>query len=160
MVGLAGELTNTLDSINGIVDAHVNVVVPDNGPLLDKSQQNPPTASVLVRYQGNQPPLTEAEVKSLVAKGVEGLTADNVSVVWKRVADKPLPARSYGPLLANEWTVLFALTFGGVTSAGSLALLFVNRRRKLQIHKLQRAIGQGAISPQTGNAPEAAGERL
>ena len=157
MLALAGELTNTLDSINGVVDAHVSVVVPDNSPLLDKSQQNPPTASVLVRYQGSQPPLTEAEIKGLVAKGVEGLTADNVSVVWKRVVDKPLPPRSYGPLLANEWIVLCSLTFAGFTSVGSLMLVFVSRRRKAQIQKLEREIQKAALSRQPENTPEAVG---
>jgi type III secretion protein J len=157
MVGLAGELTNTLNSITGVVDAHVNVVVPDNNPLLDKSEQNPPSASVLVRYQGNQPPLTETEIKNLVARGVEGLALDNVSVVWKRVPDKPLPPRTYGPLLANEWVVLGALTFAGLTSAGALALVFVSRRRKLQIKELEQEIGTPApVKNQAEGAPEAA----
>jgi len=160
MVGLAGELTNTLDSINGVVDARVNVVVPDTNPLLDKSQQNPPTASVLVRYQGNQSPLTEAEVKNLVAKGVEGLTPDNVSVVWKRVADRPLPPRTYGPLLANELVVLGALTLAGLTSVGSLALVFVSRRRRLQIKKLEHKIEKAALTDTAENAPEAVGHNL
>jgi type III secretory pathway lipoprotein EscJ len=110
-----------------------------------------------VRYQGSQPPLTEAEIKGLVAKGVEGLTADNVSVVWKRVVDKPLPPRSYGPLLANEWIVLCSLTFAGFTSVGSLMLVFVSRRRKAQIQKLEREIQKAALSRQPENTPEAVG---
>jgi len=160
LVGLAGQLTNTLESITGVVDAHINLVLPDTDPLLDKSQQNPPTASVLVRYQGKQPPLTEVETKNLVAKGVEGLTPDNVSVVWKRVPDKPLPPRMYGPLLANAWSVLAALTFAGFSSAGSLGLLFVNRRRKSQIKKLQHEIEKAVSADKPKNAPEAIEARL
>jgi type III secretion protein J len=138
MVGLAGELAKTLNSINGVVDAHVNVVLPDNSPLADKSQQTPPSASVLVRFQGSKPPLTEAEIKSLVAKGVEGLAPESVSVVLKRVADTQLPRRAYGPFLADEWIVIGALIFASFSALGSLVLVFVSRNRKLQIQRLKQ----------------------
>jgi type III secretion protein J len=156
-VGLGGELAKTLDSINGVVDAHINVVLPDNNELLDKSQQNPTSASVLVRYQGNQPPVTETEIKSLVAKGVEGLTPENVSVVLKRVPDKALPPHTYGPLLANEWTVLAALTLACVSGIGSLALVFVSRRRKTYIRKLERELGEQNRPERIEDAQQALG---
>src|SRR6185312_12407518 len=109
LTGLSGELTRTLQSMPGVVDARVQVVLPDENPLLDKSEQNPPTASVLLRYRGDRSPLTEAEVKSLVAKGIEGLSPDQVAVVLKKVEEHTLPPRYYGPLLVNEWIVGIAL---------------------------------------------------
>src|SRR5206468_11643220 len=80
LMAFSGELSRTLKSIQGIVDARVQVVLPENSPLLQADQRNPTTASVLVRYRGTQPPLTEEEVKKLVARGVEGLQPDNVGV--------------------------------------------------------------------------------
>jgi type III secretion protein J len=140
LVGLSGELASTLRSIAGVVDAHVNVVLPDDNPLLDKSQQLPATASVLLQYQGNQPPLTDNEVKSLVAKGVQGLSPTEVSVVMKRVSDQQLPRRIYGPLLAQEWILLAALTISAITGLGALVLVFVSQRRQRVIKDLERQL--------------------
>jgi type III secretion protein J len=137
LVGLSGQLARTLRSIAGVVDAHVNVVLPDDNPLLDKSQQLPATASVLLQYQGDQPPLKEDEVKSLVAKGVQGLNPTQVSVVMKRVSDKQLPRRTFGPLLEQEWTVIAALTLSAITGLGALVLVFVSQKRKHVIKQLE-----------------------
>jgi type III secretion protein J len=140
LVGLSGELAETLRSVAGVVDAHVNVVLPDNNPLLDKSQQLPPTASVLLQYQGAQPPLIDDEVKRLVAKGVQGLSPTEVSVVMKRVSDKQLPPRTFGPLLVQEWIVIAALTMCAITGLGALVLVFVSQRRQRLIKNLEREL--------------------
>jgi type III secretion protein J len=145
MVGLSGELTRTLKSLNDVVDAHVQVVLPNNNPLLDKAQQNPPTASVLLTYH-SAPPLGEQDVRNLVAKGIEGLTPDNVSVVMKQVEVKPLPTRTYGPFLASEWIVLAAFSAAGVSSLASLSLAFLSRRRKSVIRRLEKQLAEQASS--------------
>src|SRR5439155_17175819 len=85
LVGLSGEITRTIKTVAGVVNARVHVVLPENSPLVDKSQWSPPTASVLVKYQGAQLPLKEEEIKNLVARGVEGLQPENVAVVFKKV---------------------------------------------------------------------------
>src|SRR5215831_8017600 len=46
LLALSGELTRTLKSVAGVVDARVQVVLPENSPLVDRSQWSPPTASV------------------------------------------------------------------------------------------------------------------
>src|SRR5262249_15598592 len=56
LVGISGEITRTIKSVAGVVDARVHVVLPENSPLIDKSQQTPPTASVLIKYRGNDLP--------------------------------------------------------------------------------------------------------
>ena len=77
--GIDGELTRTLHSLPGVVDARVQVVLPDNSPLVDRSQQPPPTASALIQFHGDELPLKEAEVKDLMAKSVPGLTPTNAA---------------------------------------------------------------------------------
>jgi type III secretion protein J len=81
LVGVSGEINSTLKSVAGVVDARVLVVLPDSSPLLDKSERVPPTASVLIKYRGSQMPLSEDDVKKLVARAVEGLQPENVAVV-------------------------------------------------------------------------------
>jgi type III secretion protein J len=144
LVGLAGELTQTLRSLPGVVDARVHVVIPDNSPLLDKKDQSPPTASVLVRYRGDHPPLKEEEIRAFVAKGVEGLSSDNVSVIQMREEDKPLPPIRLGPLATNEWITMAALALSGITGFSALALMVVSKLRGLKIQRLERMLAQFA----------------
>ena len=144
LVGLAGELTQTLRSLPGVVDARVHVVIPDNSPLLDKKDQSPTTASVLVRYHGDHPPLKEEEIRAFVAKGVQGLSSDNVSVIQMRVEDKPLPSSRLGQWPTNEWITMAALALSGITGFSALALIVVSKQRGLKIQKLERMLAQFA----------------
>ncbi|MBV8865373.1 MAG: hypothetical protein JO210_08255 [Acidobacteriaceae bacterium] len=142
VVGLAGELTRTLRSVPGVVDARVHIVLPDNTALINKQDQNSPTASVLVRYRGEHSPLTDDEIRGLVAKGVEGLTAGNVNVVQKKATERPLPPQMAGPLGPGGWTTALALAFSAVTSAGALSMLVLSKRRGFRIKMLERQLAQ------------------
>jgi type III secretion protein J len=151
VVGLAGELTRTLRSIPGIVDARVHVVLPDNTTLIDKKDQNSTTASVLVRYRGGRSPLTDAEIRGLVAKGVEGLTGENVNVVQMQATEKPLPPQTLGSLGSVEWTTIVALALSGVTGAGAITMLAISKQRGFRIKMLERQLAQ--ISENSGRLP-------
>ncbi|HEX4772157.1 MAG TPA: hypothetical protein VH351_15080 [Bryobacteraceae bacterium] len=142
VVGLAGELTRTLRSLPGVVDARVHVVLPDNSTLIDVKDKPATTASVLVRYRGNRPPLTDDEIRGLVAKGVEGLAAENVDVVQKTSNEKPLPADMFGPLATRDWITMAALGLSAVTSAGALAAIVSSKRRSFRIRLLERQLAQ------------------
>ncbi|MCX6629837.1 MAG: hypothetical protein NTW28_19640, partial [Candidatus Solibacter sp.] len=102
LVGLSGEITRTLKSVDGVVDARVHVVLPDNSPLLDRSQWSATTASVLIKYRGKAIPMDENEVKSLVAKSVQGLIPDQVAVVYKRVPEMKREDRDVAWYVGNQ----------------------------------------------------------
>lgn len=142
VVGVAGELTRTLRSLPGVIDARVHVVLPDNSTLVDQKDKAATTASVLVRYRGDRPPLTDDEVRGLVAKGVEGLVAENVDVVQKRSNEKPLPAAMVGPFGTQEWVTIAALALSAITAAGALTTLLVSKRRGFQIRLLERELAR------------------
>ena len=142
VVGLAGELTRTLRSLPGVVDARVHVVLPDNSTLIDEKDKASTTASVLVRYRGENPPLTDSEIRGLVAKGVEGLAADNVDVVQKRSNEPPLPNDMMGPLATRNWITIAALTLSAITSVGALTTLVASKRRDFRIKLLERQVAQ------------------
>lgn len=145
LVGLSGELTKTLNSVAGIVDSRVQVVLPENSPLLDKSEWAPTTASVLVKYQGASPPLKEEEIKKLVARGVEGLQPENVAVVFNKVLVKP-PA-PYSPFsLGNEQLTAVALVLACVSGLGSLVLTFRLRRQSAKVEQLQKELAKAMSS--------------
>lgn len=140
LVGISGEISRTLKSVAGVVDAHVLVVLPDSSPLLDKSERTPPTASVLIKYRGNEVPLGEDDVKKLVARAVEGLQPENVAVVYKKVVLGPTMTRGIIPLFGNQEFLLAALALLLVSSLGCLALVARNRMHRSKIEKLEQQL--------------------
>lgn len=140
LVGLSGEIAKTLKSVPNVVDARVHIVIPENSPLLDRAQWSPTTASVLLKFQGSQPPLKADEVKLLVAKGVEGLQPDNVGVVYHRIEPKRDPPRDVGWYLGNQELLLIAVAVAMLTSFGSLILAWRGRQQRQQIEHLHRQL--------------------
>jgi flagellar M-ring protein FliF len=76
-----GELARTISQLDPIESARVMIVMPENRLLIDN--QRKPTASVFVRVKGNAqlPAAAVNSIRFLVANSVEGLQANNVSVV-------------------------------------------------------------------------------
>ena len=77
---VADELEQTIESINGVSSAVVNVVIPQESLFASSSDQ--PSASVLVSLEAGIT-LTAEQVEAivhLVASSIEGLTPDNVTV--------------------------------------------------------------------------------
>ncbi|MCI0542017.1 MAG: flagellar M-ring protein FliF [Verrucomicrobiales bacterium] len=76
-----GELARTIGQVDSVENARVMIVMPENRLFLDNQKR--PTASVFVRVRGNAalPAQTVNAIRFLVANSVEGLTANNVSVV-------------------------------------------------------------------------------
>jgi type III secretion protein J len=150
LVGLSGELTRTLNSVAGIVDSRVQVVLPENSPLLDKSEWSPTTASVLVKYQGASPPLKEEEIKKLVSTGVEGLKPENVGVVFNRVVAKPAPP--FDPLSWGiEQLTGVSLLLACILGIGSLVLTFRLRTQTARVEQLKKELARVTASgSQTG----------
>lgn len=89
------ETSHTVSEIDGVLDARVQIVLPDNDPLLRNAP--PASASVFVRYRpGSSVPELVPQIKMLVAGGVAGLSYDRVSVVlvpaaMTEIAPQPMP---------------------------------------------------------------------
>lgn len=154
IVGLSGEMARTLKSVAGVVDARVHVVLPENSPLVDKSQWSLTTTSVLLKYQGDQVPLREDEIRNLVARGIEGLQPENVAVVFKKVESKAVPRRNPRWYLGSQGVVLASLGLLVLSTAGSLLLLARGRQQRSKIQSLTRQIQslttRAAIGAETG----------
>jgi type III secretion protein J len=91
----AQELRKTLLKIDGVVDAQVNLVLPEKPRVkLANQEVEQPRASVLVTYragEGSDPPVPVAEVERLMVGGVERLTAERVEVVMTEAGGTARP---------------------------------------------------------------------
>jgi flagellar M-ring protein FliF len=81
---LEGELTKTIEGLQGITSARIHLVLPK--PSIFRKLASEPTASVVLGLGGGTR-LSEHQIsgiQSLVAGSVEGLTADKVTVIDQR----------------------------------------------------------------------------
>ena len=115
--GVSQELSATLAEIDGVISTRVHIVLPNNDPLA--TDVKPSSASVFVKYrpQANLAALTPV-IKTLVARSVEGLSYDNVSVALvpgTLVAPAPPPDKGLGAgWIAGGVALLLLAAAGGV----------------------------------------------
>lgn len=88
--GLSQELSQTISTFDGVLHARVHLSIPDrSGPGQRSAGQ--PSASVLVRHRpGYNLAAMSGPIRLLVARSVDGLTPDRVSVIT--VASDPRQA--------------------------------------------------------------------
>jgi type III secretion protein J len=127
---VCGELSKTIEAINGVVDARVHVVLPESD-VLKQELQGPtvPKAAVLIKYKVNRDgnmPYKPDDIKQLVANSVEALKPEDVTVVSSQVFGDKSPELIYvGPLKMTQdsrpylygalgFLVLILLLFGGI----------------------------------------------
>ncbi|MGM0555376.1 MAG: hypothetical protein ACQEVA_03260 [Myxococcota bacterium] len=143
----AQELTRSLLKIDGVVDAQVNLVLPEKPRVqLESTKIEPPRASVLLKYkvESGEPPVSRESISRLVSGGVEGLEQERVDVIFTRADRSAVPlaeskVSSIGPIaVAPESKSAFQILIGlmGVSIVGLCgALVYMVLRMK----RMQRA---------------------
>ena len=141
----AQELRQTLLAVDGVVDAHVNLVVPPRARLGLRGSAEPPKprASVLIksrRRNDDTSPIAPTDIQRLVAGAVESLAADDVIVVISPVDTiGPAPelrVSSVGPVSVAEGNKLTLQLFVALlmlvilAQAGALGFIIVKFRSK------------------------------
>lgn len=76
---LEGELARTIQTLKGVKAARVHIVMPDPGSF--RREQQPATASVVVRTEPPNDPSPAQAIRQLVATAIPGMKADKVTVL-------------------------------------------------------------------------------
>ncbi|MBD1545689.1 flagellar basal-body MS-ring/collar protein FliF [Roseibium aggregatum] len=76
---LEGELARTIQLMQGVRAARVHIVLPEKGSF--RRDQQPPSASVVIRSEKSDDIRTADAIRHLVAAGVPGMTPDKVTVL-------------------------------------------------------------------------------
>ena len=101
---IQGELARTIGQLDEVEAARVMIVLPENRLLVDNHKR--PTASVFVRTRGQAPlpPSSVNSIRFLVANAVEGLQANQVTVVDNRgnVLSESSESDSLGGLSSSQ----------------------------------------------------------
>ncbi|MHB8872737.1 MAG: flagellar M-ring protein FliF [Myxococcaceae bacterium] len=145
VLGLSGDLAQTLETVDGVTSARVHLVLPPT-PRPGQSAQ-PAKASAFLRVrpgaiervnQGRE------ELRALVAGSVEGLSIDNVTLVVNEVSTAvPTPKAEPSPLIR-----LRMLVFGLGLAVTVLSVLMV-----LLTVRLRQVRTQAAIPPAPAQTP-------
>lgn len=111
---LAGELEETIQSMDGVLTAHVHIALATNEPRLLDEPSARPRASVLVRHRGSEPSYDQASIARLVAGAIAGMDPSDVAIVGVPTD----PPQQNAPRLVSVGPI--AVT---QSSAGSLKLV-------------------------------------
>jgi type III secretion protein J len=144
--GLGGDLERTLESVDGVLAAHVHLNLPPPDPFRPADAlAGKATASVLVEHRGPVPPLAPPAIQSLVAGGVAGLAPADVSVVLVERAAAPLdaPALAHlGPIAVARGSLRALQVSLGALLAVVAALAAATLSLYGRLSRL-RAVGEG-----------------
>lgn len=116
---LAGELSRSIEAIDGVVEARVHITLPSPDPLRPEAPRQP-RAAVLVKCRPDSRTQLEGlagGIRSLVAGAAEGLEPATVAVV---IAESAAGARPLAPGRRRAAPLLLAL--GAVAGVLGLAL--------------------------------------
>ncbi len=139
--GTAAELERSLQGLAGVISVRVHLAIPPTEPFGMEGESVEPSASVLLRYSTDVPPVAAADVQRLVAGAVPNLTPKAVEVVESAqrrptAVSNPSLAR-LGPLTVTR-SALAPLRFVALVAlatnmaAISLALVLWVRLRKVR----------------------------
>lgn len=126
---MAGEVSNALNQIDGVLEARVIVMVPETNDLTQPENRPMPSASVLMKYRPGEdgsPPIAPDAIKQFVATAVPEMKPTSVTVVM--TAAQP-PSAEVSPesrlqdVLGLRMTAASASQFRVMVAVASLLIL-------------------------------------
>jgi type III secretion protein J len=134
---LSGEIGKTLETVEGVVHARVHLVLPEPDPLAveGKPRVAAQAAVLLKTHPGRPVPISESDVRRLVAGSVPGLDPAAVAVVFTpaTVPKAVVGLVALGPLrmTAQSRTIVLAVGAAACLLLALLAVLVLVMARRL-----------------------------
>lgn len=100
---MSGELAQTIERIDGVLDARVHLAIPDKRMFVLDEAPPVPSASVLIKHAPGTTPFDEASIQLLVAGAIEGMLPEHVSVI--EVAGAPVTTSDNGLVFVGPFSV-------------------------------------------------------
>lgn len=158
---LQGEISHTLEAVDGVIDARVHLVLPERD--LSGQPFGPAKASVVVEYLETRlggRPLQDAEVRAIVAHAVNDLQEAAVSVVQKpasiaTVSSTPRDLQwvSVGPLVVERSSLVYLKASIAATTlllAACGLLVAWQGQRLQQLRAIEQAEAQPLLPAKSG----------
>lgn len=102
LAAIEGELARTIKSMDGILDARVHVVIPEDSVLkVKEGDKVDATAAVWFQYmpRAGKAPVTEQQIADLVANSIEGLKPEHVKVIGTQAMAQEPEAEAGGEMV-------------------------------------------------------------
>jgi len=162
MYALAGNISEMLSNIDGVITARVILVLPSNDPYTNKN--NPASASVFLKIRPGFDTTTQIpQIKQLVMNSVEGLIYDKVAVTLVRSDEVDFfnPMKSFntaGKILGmsvspeSKGTLLLLLSVFSIVTLGALgaAGFFFWKTRNALIKSNEKSQDDSVVPPVAG----------
>ena len=131
LYAVSQELERTLSQIDGVIIARVHPVIPSADVLTGKAK--PTSAAVFIKTRQNTNiELMDPQIRNLVAKSIEGLSGDNISVNFT-TSEAPVGKETVAPLAPqfkfDQSGALAALAASLLTGFCALAVHVIWRKR-------------------------------
>lgn len=139
VAALGGELSSSIEAMDGVLDARVHVALPDTRRLALDEERPRPRASVLIRHRGARQGYSDDAVRALVAGAVQDMAPEDVAVVGVpveiREANRGERLVSLGPVTVTRGSATSLKAILGAALAlhvllAGLLVWVVSRRRK------------------------------
>lgn len=144
---ISQELATTLKRIDGVIDARVHVVLPNNDPLAERVV--PSSASIFIKHRPNvNLAAAHNDIKNLVQSSVEGLDYEHISLFMfpaTAAPQKDIVAATTKTVQQNSVgavTQWLPVLFAGLAIFLSLFVFFSKRTERA-------AAGQGSATSQS-----------
>lgn len=133
---LSGELSRSVEALDGVVEARVHLGLPREDPLRP-GESHAPRGAVLLRCRPAACPAVrslEPAIRALVAGAADGLAVESISVLIAEAEATPAPAAA--PRRATAWRalaagalILAAAILAGVALRRPLPALLARRQK-------------------------------
>jgi type III secretion protein J len=132
---LSGELSQTLETLDGVLSARVHIVASPSNVQSSFRPPLQPRAAVLLRARNGKAAQLESQrdaIRALVAGSVEGMQLESVSVMVSELPSAAAPAEPRRPS-ALLWPFAVASGIVALLAVGLVFALLRSRRLRLQI---------------------------